>query len=76
MEMSVYALFQCMRYVGSYLLGAYKYLSQAQEAEYAWRLQAAKDMPGLYDDHSAWTEIREILLGEAPTTDAGKLVEA
>ena len=75
MEMSVYVLFHGS-FEGTELLGVYKYLSQAQEAEYAWRLQAAKDMPGLYDDHSAWTEIREVLLGAAPSFDAGKIVEA
>ena len=71
MEMSVYALFHCMPYEGSYLLGAYKYLSQAQEAEYAYKLENSKEeMAG------DWTEIREILLGAAPSFDAGKLVEA
>ena len=75
MEMSVYAVFHSTFLEGNELLGIYKYLSQAQEAEYAWRLEASKDMPGLYDGSSAWTEIREILLGEAPTTNAGKIVE-
>lgn len=75
MEMYVYALFHVTTSEGSELLGIYKYLSQVQEAEYAWKLQASKDMPGLYDGRSAWTEIREILLGEAPTTGIGKIVE-
>lgn len=75
MEMYVYAVFHGTFCEGNELLGIYKYLSQAQEAEYAWRLEASKDMPGLYDGSSAWTEIREILLGEAPTTNAGKIVE-
>jgi hypothetical protein len=75
MEMSVYAVFHGTFCEGNELLGIYKYLSQAQEAEYAWRLEASKDMPGLYDGNSAWTEIREILLGEAPKTDIGKIVE-
>ena len=70
MEMSVYALFHCAAYEGSTLLGAYKYLSQAQEAEYAYKLQYSKEeMAG------DWTEIREILLGAAPSFDAGKIVE-
>lgn len=70
MEMSVYALFHCAAYEGSTLLGAYKYLSQAQEAEYAYKLEHKSDE--LLGD---WTEIREVLLGAAPTFDAGKIVE-
>ncbi len=70
MEMSVYALFHCMPYEGSYLLGAYKYLSQAQEAEYAYGLENADVVDG-----PEWTEIREVLLGAAPTFDAGKEVK-
>ena len=71
MEMSVYVLLHCSSYEGSTFLGAYKYLSQAQEAEYAYKLENSKEeMAG------DWTEIREILLGAAPSFDAGKLVEA
>jgi hypothetical protein len=73
--MKVYTLSHCNNYEGSELLGIYQYLSQAQEAEYAWRLEAAKDMPYLYENNSAWTEIREVTLGAAPVTDAGKLME-
>ena len=70
MEMSVYVLLHCSSYEGQEFLGAYKYLSQAQEAEYAYKLENSKEeMAG------DWTEIREILLGAAPSFDAGKLVE-
>jgi hypothetical protein len=72
-RMNVYAVFHATSYEGSELLGIYQYLSQAQEAEYAWRLQWADS--ALYTGNSAWTEIREIALGAAPTTDAGKIVE-
>lgn len=71
MEMSVYVLLHCSSYEGSTFLGAYKYLSQAQEAEYAWKLGDEFNN----SEHS-WTEIREILLGAAPSFDAGKEVEA
>lgn len=67
MEMSIYAVFRCTAYEGEEFLGAYKYLSQAQEAEYAYNLENSKDE--MADD---WTEIREILLGEL---GAGKVVE-
>jgi hypothetical protein len=70
MEMSVYALFHCMPYEGRIFLGAYKYLSQAQEAEYAYGLENAEVVDG-----PEWTEIREVLLGAAPSFDAGKIVE-
>jgi len=74
--MTVYALFHATSYEeGSELLGVYQYLSQAQEAEYAWRLQQKEEAPYLYEGHSAWTEIRELTLGAAPTTSAGKIVE-
>ena len=71
MEMSVYVLLHCSSYEGSTFLGAYKYLSQAQEAEYAYKMQHADVMVIAGD----WTEIREILLGAAPTFDAGEIVE-
>lgn len=70
MEMSVYVLLHCSSYEGSTFLGAYKYLSQAQEAEYAWKLEDEFN-----NSERRWTEIREILLGAAPSFDAGKLVE-
>ena len=70
MEMSVYVLLHCSSYEGSTFLGAYKYLSQAQEAEYAWKLEDE-----FKNSERSWTEIREILLGAAPSFDAGKLVE-
>ena len=70
MEMSVYVLLHCSSYEGSTFLGAYKYLSQAQEAEYAWKLEDEFNN----SDH-CWTEIREILLGAAPSFEAGKIVE-
>ena len=70
MEMSVYVLLHCSSYEGSTFLGAYKYLSQAQEAEYAWKLEDE-----FKNSERSWTEIREILLGEAPSLDAGKIVE-
>jgi len=74
--MTVYALFHATSYEeGSELLGVYQYLSQAQEAEYAWRLKMKEEAPYLYEGHSAWTEIRELTLGAAPTTNAGKIVE-
>lgn len=68
MEMSVYVLLHCSSYEGHDFLGAYKYLSQAQEAEYAYKLENAVG-------ECEWTEIREVLLGAAPTYDAGKIVE-
>lgn len=70
MEMSVYVLLHCSSYEGSTFLGAYKYLSQAQEAEYAWKLEDEFN-----NSERSWTEIREILLGATPSFDAGKLVE-
>jgi hypothetical protein len=73
--MNVYTLSHCTDHEGTELLGVYQYLGQAQEAEYAWKLQAKTDMPYLYADCSAWTEIREVTLGTAPATDAGKIVE-
>jgi len=70
MEMSVYVLLHCTSYEGQEFLGAYKYLSQAQEAEYAYNLQFSKqEMAG------DWTEIREVILGTAPATGAGKREE-
>ncbi len=70
MEMSVYVLLHCSQYEGEQFLGVYKYLSQAQEAEYAYRLQySQEEMAG------DWTEIREVLCGEAPAFGAGKIVE-
>ncbi len=73
--MNVYALFHATSYEGSELLGIYQYLSQAQEAEYAWRLEMKEEAPYLYEDNSAWTEIREVTLGAAPANDAGKIME-
>ena len=70
MEMSVYVLLHCSSYEGSTFLGAYKYLSQAQEAEYAWKLEDE-----FKNSERSWTEIREILLGAAPSFDAGAIVE-
>ena len=70
MEMSVYVLLHCSSYEGHDFLGAYKYLSQAQEAEYAYGLENAE-----VKDGPEWTEIREILLGAAPIFDAGKEVK-
>lgn len=68
--MNVYAVFHCEAHEGSTLLGVYKYLSQAQEAEYAYKLENSREeMAG------DWTEIREILLGAAPSFEAGKVVE-
>lgn len=69
--MNVYALFHCAAYENSTFLGAYKYLSQAQEAEYAYKLEHMKSDAEIGD----WTEIREVLLGAAPSFDAGKIVE-
>ena len=70
MELSVYALLHCSQYNGEELLGIYKYLSQAQEAEYAYRLEySEEEMAG------DWTEIREVLCGAAPSPKAGKIVE-
>ena len=68
MEMSVYVLLHCSSYEGHDFLGSYKYLSQAQEAEYAYKLEN-------HVGDSEWTEIREVLLGAAPVTDAGAIVE-
>ena len=73
--MKVYTLSHCTDHEGTKLLGIYQYLSQAQEAEYAWRLQQKVDAPYLYADCSAWTEIREVTLGAAPTNDVGVEVE-
>ena len=70
MEMSVYVLLHCTSYEGQQFLGAYKYLSQAQEAEYAYKLKNFKK-----EIDGEWTEIREVLLGAAPSFDAGKIVE-
>lgn len=68
--MNVYVLLQCSQYEGQEFLGAYKYLSQAQEAEYAYKLQySQEEMAG------DWTEIREVTLGAAPAFSAGKRVE-
>lgn len=70
MGMSVYALLHCSQYEGEELLGIYKYLSQAQEAQYAYNLQySQEEMAG------DWTEIREVTIGAAPTAKAGKIVE-
>lgn len=73
--MNVYALFHATSYEGSELLGIYQYLSQAQEAEYAWRQEMLKEAAYLYADCSAWTEIRELTLGAQPVNDAGKIME-
>lgn len=70
--MNVYALFHCIAYEGSTLLGIYQYLSQAQEAEYAYKLEHMKSDAEIGD----WTEIREVTLGAAPSFDAGEEVEA
>ena len=49
------------------LLGIYKYLSQAQEAEYAYNLDRL-DRPGASYEP---TQIREITVGAAPAFDCG-----
>jgi len=67
--MQVYTLSHCTSYEGSELLGIYQYLSQAQEAEYAWKLQQKEEAPYLYSDNGAWTEIREVTMGAAPVSD-------
>jgi hypothetical protein len=66
--MKVYTLTHCTSYEGDTLLGIYQYLSQAQEAEYAYMLQADTR------DHM-WTEIREVTMGAAPLVDGFKLGE-
>ena len=74
--MKVYALLHGISYEGSYLLGIYQYLSQAQEAEYAWRQEQLKEAEYLYADCSAWTEIQELTLGAAPKWETGVAVAA
>ena len=69
--MKVYALLHGISYEGSYLLGIYQYLSQAQEAEYAYRL--SEDFANLQDQ---WTEIREVTMGAAPKFETGVAVAA
>ena len=66
--MKVYALLLGAECEGSTLLGIYQYLSQAQEAEYAYRLNETVTS-------CEWTEIREVTLGAAPVFEAGKAVE-
>jgi len=63
--MKVYTLSHCTSYEGDKLLGIYQYLSQAQEAEYAFKLKK----------FDAWTEIREVTMGAAPKLDFGGLGE-
>jgi len=65
--MKVYTLSHCTSYEGDNLLGIYQYLSQAQEAEYAFKLNEE-----MFD---AWTEIREVTMGAAPKLDFGGLGE-
>ena len=67
--MKVYALFHNMRYEGTFLLGVYQYLSQAQEAEYAYRLSEK-----IEDFVTHFTEIREITLGSSPEFECGSRV--
>jgi hypothetical protein len=64
--MKVYTLSHCTNYEGDTLLGIYQYLSQAQEAEYAYMLQADTRV-------QMWTEIREVTMGAAPLVDEYKL---
>lgn len=59
--MNVYTVTHCTSYEGSTLLGIYQYLSQAQEAEYAWKLE-----DDFNNSDNSWTEIREVTLGAAP----------
>ena len=68
--MKVYVLLFSAAYEGSQLLGVYQYLSQAQEAGYAYRLENS-DIDG---EHS-WTEIREVTMGAAPDFECGKVME-
>jgi hypothetical protein len=68
--MKVYTLSHVTLYEGSVLLGIYQYLSQAQEAEYAWRLQQKEEAPYLYSGNGAWTEIREVTMGAAPAFES------
>ena len=63
----VYVLYRCTS-EGNELIGIYEYLSQAQVAGYAYIIsQPTSDR--------VWTEVREVIMGAAPTTDAGKIVE-
>jgi len=66
--MKVYTLSRCTSSAGNALLGIYKYLSQAQEAEYAYMLAADTS-------DRMWTEIREVTMGAAPDFECGKVME-
>jgi hypothetical protein len=57
--MKVYTLSRCTSFDGNALIGIYQYLSQAQEAAYAYIIS-------LPTTDRVWTEVREVTMGAAP----------